>query len=427
MIALVDCNNFYASCERVFRPDLNGKPVVVLSNNDGCIISRSDEAKTLGIPMAAAAFQYEKIFEENNIHVFSSNYALYADMSSRVMNILSASVPEIEIYSIDEAFLRFDGFNNIDLREYGTTLKRKVQKYTGIPISIGIAETKALSKVANKISKKFAEQTGGVYVINSEEKRIKALKWLKIGDVWGIGRQHSQKLAYYGVKTAYDFTQLSDSFVRREFTVVGLRLKRDLEGKRTLELEAPENKKAIAVTRTFDRMITDFESLKERICTYAVSCGEKLRYQNSHCNMITVFIRTNQFRDDLAQYNRSMTIHTPTPTNSSIDLINQVSIALKAIYKQGLNYKRAGVMVSGFTPADARQLNLFIKEDTRHAALMKCIDRINASVGEQKVKFAAQSLDRTWKMKQEKLSLRYTTQFNEIISVNARLKNPTTN
>ena len=417
MIALVDCNNFYASCERVFRPDLNGKPVVVLSNNDGCVIARSNEAKALGIPMGAPAFKFKEQFEANDIHVFSSNYALYGDMSSRVMNILSSHSPEIEIYSIDEAFLSFDGLNYISLQRECLSIREKVQKWTGIPISIGVAETKALSKVANKIAKKFPERTAGVYIIDSEEKRVKALKWLCIEDVWGVGRQYANKLNYYGIRTAYEFTKLSDSFVRREFTVVGLRLKHDLEGKRTLKLEKASEKKAIAVTRTFESMYSEFDQLKERIATFAVNCGQKLRKQNSTCHLVTVFVQSNQHRTDLPQYSRSITLQTDTATNSNFDLIKIASKGLEIIFKEGYLYKRAGVVVTGLCPANPKQLNLFINEDKRHVALMKCIDYLNNSIGQQKVKHAVQALDRTWKMKQEKLSPRYTTRFDELLII----------
>lgn len=417
MFALVDCNNFYASCERVFKPDLNGKPVVVLSNNDGCVIARSNEAKALKIPMGAPAFKFRELFENNHVHVFSSNYALYGDMSSRVMNILATFAPDIEIYSIDEAFLRFDGLKYVDQRDYAHQIRKRVFQWTGIPISIGIAPTKALAKVANKIAKKFPSQTDGVHIIDTEEKRVKALKWQKVEDVWGIGRRYSERLNYFGVKTAYDFTKLSDSFVRREMTVVGLRLKHDLEGRKTLELETVRDKKAIAVTRSFDVTLTDFNSLKERVATFAVSCAEKLRKQKSHCNLVMVFLQSNPFRPDLPQYGKSIVIKTTSPTNSSIDLIHLAAQALKKIYIPGFQYKRAGVMVMGLTTSDARQLNLFEKVDPRHEQLMKTIDFLNNSIGQQKVKFAVQSLDRTWKMKQESLSPRYTTRFDELMTV----------
>lgn len=242
MFALVDCNNFYASCQRVFEPHLIGKPVVILSNNDGNVIARSNEAKALNIPMGAVYYQYKELFEKHNVNVYSSNYALYGDMSSRVMNILSTFAPEIEIYSIDEAFLKFKGFENFNLEEIGKKMQRTVTKGTGIPVSVGFAPTKALAKIANKIAKKYPERTKSVYVMDDEEKRIKALKWTKIEDVWGIGRKHAKRLKALNIKTAYQFTQLSDSWVRHEMSVVGLRLKHELEGKSSLDLESPTDK-----------------------------------------------------------------------------------------------------------------------------------------------------------------------------------------
>ena len=230
MFALVDCNNFYASCERVFRPNLIGKPIVVLSNNDGCVIARSNEAKPF-IPMGAPAFKFKAVFNQHKINVFSSNFALYGDMSNRVMTILREFSPDVEIYSIDEAFLKFDGFDYFELVEYGKEINRRVRRGTGIPISTGFANTKALSKVANRIAKKYPEKTGSVYIIDTEEKRIKALKWLAVGDVWGIGRQHAERLTFKGVSTAYQFTELSDTWVRNNMGVIGLRLKRELERK----------------------------------------------------------------------------------------------------------------------------------------------------------------------------------------------------
>jgi len=417
MYALVDCNNFYASCERVFRPNLREKPIVVLSNNDGCVIARSNEAKALGVPMGAAAFKFKELFEANNIHVFSSNYALYGDMSSRVMNLLSTFSPDIEIYSVDEAFLQFTGFDLFKLQSYAETIKKTVDKGTGVPISIGIAPTKALSKVANRVAKKFPKKTGGVYIIDSEEKRLKALKWLAIEDVWGIGRKYSQRLQAHKVFKAYDFVNLHDDWVRKQMSVVGLRLKHELEGKPTLSLDTVQNKKAIATTRSFDKMYEDFGTIKERISTFAISCAEKLRRQNSCCNMLTVFIYTNNFRKDLPQYYKSIMVRTHYPTNSSIDLIKYAVNGLERVYKEGYHYKKAGVIVMGITPENTKQFTLFTSENPKHLPLMETIDSLNKSIGQNKVKFASQDLGRTWKMKQEKLSPRYTTKLSEIIKI----------
>ena len=418
MFALIDCNNFYVSCERVFNPKLNNKPVVVLSNNDGCAISRSNEAKALGIPMGAPAFKYKKIFRENDVQVFSSNFPLYGDMSSRVMSILSKFSPNIEIYSIDEAFLKFEGFENYDLESYCQEIKDMVLKWTGIPISIGVAPTKALAKVSNRIAKKFPNQTRGVYLISSEEKRIKALKWLKIQDVWGIGFRHAKRLKNIKINTAYNFTNLGDSWVRKNMSVVGLRLKKELEGKSVLDLEEVRSpKKAIATTRSFEGTITDYEKIKERITTFAICCAEKLRSQNSNCNSIYVFVRSNKFQENKTQYRNGILMTIPFSTNSNIIISKYAIKGLKMIFKKGVNYKKAGTIVIGLDSSKNHQLNLFENEDPKHKYLMKTIDFIQKKEGHSKVKLASQDLRKRWKMKQEKLSPNYTCKLNEIIEV----------
>jgi DNA polymerase V len=417
MFALVDCNNFYASCERVFRPDLNGKPIVVLSNNDGCVIARSNEAKELGIPMGAPAFEYEKLFTQHKVHVFSSNFALYGDMSYRVMSILGNYSPDMEIYSIDEAFLKLNGFDYINLQEYGEKMRYQVTKWTGIPISVGMAPTKALSKLANRIAKKYPNETKSVYIIDNEEKRIKALKWLKIDDVWGIGRQHAKRLKASNVLTAYDFTQLSDEWVKKKMTIVGLRLKHDLQGIPTLNLEEIQPKKTIATTRSFETNYTQIEQLQERIATFAASCAEKLRQQKSCCNSIMVFVLTNPHRTDLPQYSRNIVVKLPFPTNSSIELATFATQALHRIFKQGYHYKKAGVIVQDFTPEANTQLTLFDERNIRHIPLMKAIDNINHTFGQQKIRLASQDQKKVWKMKQEKISPKYTTNLQDIITI----------
>ena len=416
MFALVDCNNFYASCERVFNPSLRNKPVVVLSNNDGCVIARSNEAKALGIPMGAPAFQFEKDFEAKGIHVFSSNYTLYGDMSNRVMNILSTFTPEIEIYSIDESFLKFEGFELYDLETLGKQMIEKVYRHTGIPISVGLAKTKSLAKVANKIAKKFAEITGGVYAIDSELKKEKALRWTKIGDVWGIGRQHEKRLLNIKIYNAWQFIQLPNEYARKEMSVVGLRLKRDLSGESTLDFEEIKSKKNIAVTRSFEKMYEDYEDLRERVSTYAAKAAYKLRKQDSNCTLVYVFLLTNKFRKDLKQYKANLVVNLSYPSNSTIVLTKAALYGLKRIYRKGYQYKKAGVIIMGISPASERQLSLFSDEDPRHHVLMKVIDRLNRTEN-GKVKFAAQDLGRTWKMKQERLSKRYTSRVDEIIRV----------
>ena len=416
MFALIDCNNFYASCERVFAPQLIGKPVVVLSNNDGCAIARSNEAKAIGIPMGAPAFEYEHLFRQHNVHVFSANFALYGNMSNRVMSILSEYSPEVEIYSIDEAFLKLKGFEYFDLHEYGHSMRIKVTQGTGIPISVGIAPTKALAKVANRIAKKF-KQFNGVYIIDSEEKRIKALKWLPIEDVWGIGRKHARRLKELGVHKAYDFTQLPEAWVLKHMTIVGVRLKRDLSGLPTLDLEDIQPKKNIATTRSFERNLSTIEELKERVATFAVSCAEKLRKQKSCCKALMVFIHTNGFRKDQPQYYTNIVMKLPFPSNSNLELSKFAIQALERIYKDGFAYKKAGVIIMDFIPENQVQVSLFENSNPKHSSLMQAIDKMNKRFGQQKIRLSIQDQKRVWKMKQEKLSPRYTTNINDIITI----------
>ncbi len=420
MFVLIDCNNFYASCERVFRPELNNKPIVVLSNNDGCVIARSNEAKALGIPMGAAAFKFEKEFQEKGVHVFSANFALYGDMSRRVMEIISRTNAEIEFYSIDEAFLKFNSKNAVNFQEYGSQLKETVLRCTGIPISVGVAPTKALSKVANAIVKKFQAKTGGVYIIDTDEKRLKAIKWLGSASIWGIGRQHAKRLAAMNVLNAYAFTQLSDEWVRTHLSVVGLRLKRDLEGIPTLDLEQmPETKKSIMVTRSFEKSYTEFNELRERISTFAVCCAEKLRQQQSYCQTIFVFIRTSNYDQLDEKYGNQFTFQLPFPTNSSIEISKFAIQALRSIFKTGPKYKKAGVIVYGIMPQNQVQLNLFQNSNPRHLQLMQAVDKLNSSYGQQKIRLGSQDNKRIWKMKQQRLSPCYTTKWSDILTVNS--------
>tara|TARA_B100001250_G_scaffold414516_1_gene453472 strand:+ start:2990 stop:4255 length:1266 start_codon:yes stop_codon:yes gene_type:complete len=419
MFALIDCNNFYASCERVFNPKLDKKPIVILSNNDGCVISRSNEAKLLEIPMGAPAFKYNTYFKKNKVHVFSSNFPLYGDMSNRVINILNKYTPNIEIYSIDEAFLEFKGFENYDLEKYGEDIRKTVLKWTGIPVSIGFAPTKALAKVANKISKKFNKKTKGVYIINSEEKKEKALKWLKIKDIWGIGFKHAERLKNYKINRAYDFTALPNDWVRKQMGVVGLRLKKELEGKSVLSLEENRSpKKAIATTRSFEKNLKEFEDLKERISTFSICCSEKLRYQKSNCNSIYVFVKSNRYQKNKLQYRNGIVMTLPYGSNSSITISKYAVKGLKKIYKKGVEYKKAGVIVMGLIPNNKTQLNLFEKENPKHQTLMKTLDFITKKQGPNKIKLGSQDLKKIWKMKQTKLSKKYTTCLNQIIKVN---------
>ena len=341
MFALVDCNNFYASCERVFQPQWEGKPVVILSNNDGCVIARSNEAKALGIPMGAPAFQYQAQFKQQGIKVFSSNYPLYGDMSHRVMSILERYTPNIEIYSIDEAFLQFKGFDFFDLEQEGKHMQKQVRKWTGIPVSVGIAPSKALAKIANKIAKKFTTKTSGVYCIDTEDKRIKALKWTAIGDVWGIGRKHCQRLEAIGVINAWQFSLLPDDWVRKHMSVLGLRLKKDLQGIPSLQLEEIQPpKKGIATTRSFESTLSSFSDLEERISTFARSCAEKMRKQQSSCNALLVFVRSDPHKQGVAPYRNSCVLSLPYATNSSIMLSKYAVLGLHKIFKENVKKLR---------------------------------------------------------------------------------------
>jgi DNA polymerase V len=416
MFALVDCNNFYASCERLFRPDLIGKPICVLSNNDGCVIARSSEAKTLGIPMGAPAFEWNKVMIQNKVSVFSANFALYGDMSHRVMSTLADFSPNMEIYSIDEMFIDLRGFERFDLYKHACEMHESVQRCTGIPISVGMAPTKALAKLANRIAKKFS-QLKGVYIMDSDLKRIKALKWLQIGDVWGIGRQHAKRLNSMGVDTAFKFTEMCDQTVRSLMGVVGLRLKHDLEGKPTLELEDVANKKSIAVTRSFDRNYKEFSEMKERVVSFAVSASEKLRKQNCECSSLMVFVHTNRFRTDLPQYNRNVVIDLPFATNSAIEISKYAVVGLQQIFSEGYSYKKAGVILNDFNSVQEHQTTLFEDQNQRHKILMATVDKLNQNFGQQKIKLASQDLRRIWKMKQEQLSPRYTTRISDLVKV----------
>ena len=417
MYALVDCNNFYASCERVFNPNLQGKPVAVLSNNDGCVIAMSDEAKKLNLPFGAPIFKWEKFCKENNITVLSSNYPLYGDMSSRVMKTLEQFSPDIEVYSIDEAFLQFKGFDNYNFDEYGTKIRDKVLQWTGIPTCVGIAPTKALSKVANKIARKFPKETRGVYVIDSDEKRIKALKWTEIESVWGIGRRLQKKLLEKGCVKAYDFIQLNDDWVRKNLSITVWKLKKDLEGQSEILLDEPVTKKAIATTRSFEYTFSDIDNIKERISTFAASCAEKLRKQNSSCHMIIVMLRSDRHKKDSEQHKVSKTVVFSYPTDSTLTISKSAVQAVVTIFKKGIKYKSAGVIVTGLVPTDNYQLNMFETENPKHKPLMQAIDKLNQAFKSDKVKLANQDLQRTWKMRQERLSPKYTTNINDIIKV----------
>lgn len=397
MYALVDCNNFFVSCERTLDPDLEGKPVVVLSNNDGCVVSRSKEAKDLGIPMAAPAFKYRDLFKEHDVKSFSAKFELYNYKSQQVINIARSYVVDYEIYSIDELFLDLTGFKYIDIHEYCSKIKTEIQEKENIPVSIGIAPSKTLCKVANRIVKDFPEQFNGVYIMDTPEKIEKALKWLNIGDVWGIGRKLAAKMNDSGVYKAWDLLQKPEMWVRKVMGIHGVRMINELKGIRQLELDAPSPKKSIAVTRSFMEMLTDKEAVRERVETFGMYCSERLRRQNTCCKMITVFVQTNRFRKDLPEYRNAMTQILSNPTNSSILIGRVVNELFEAVYRDGFHYKRAGVMVNDFVPEDQRQISLF-EEDTQnqHLPVMKAMDAMNKKFGKDKVRLGSMSGENTF-------------------------------
>jgi DNA polymerase V len=416
MFALVDCNNFYVSCERVFNPKLERQPVVVLSNNDGCIIARSEEAKKLGLKMAEPAFQKTRFLKENKVHIFSSNYTLYGDMSSRVTETLSQFASEIEIYSIDEAFLNLTGFKG-DLETLCNQIASTVKRNTGIPISIGIGPTKTLAKIANKAAK----QTGGIFILKNKRQIDSLIRNTPIEKVWGIGRQYSKLLQQNHVKTAYDFTLLDDNWLRAKMKVIGLRIKEELNGESCIRLELiMPPKKAIATTRAFGKKTSNLVFLSEAVATYAVRCAEKLRKQNSMANVITVFIHTDPFNPNEPQINKSKTISMPVPTSDNFELVKYALYVLKEIFSPGFQYKKAGVIVDGLQQQSSFQTNIFDKTDRRKQRdLLNAVDKLNKNLGRDKVKLAVQGDGKEWKLRQEKLSKRYTTNWNEIIEVKA--------
>jgi len=414
MFALIDCNNFYASCERVFQPNLNGKPVVILSNNDGCVIARSNEAKSLGIPMGAPAFKYKNVFEQNKVEVFSSNFTLYGDMSNRVMSIISRLVPDVEIYSIDEAFVTFKGFSNHEAKRRCKDIIDTVWKWTGIPVSIGLAPTKSLAKVANRIAKK----NKGFYSIDSEQEILEALDSIAVGDIWGIGSQNEKKLSKINIKSGKDFISIPDQWVKKNMSIVGLKLKKELEGITTLEIEETKiEKKSIATTRSFESDISSIEDLIERITTYSVVASKKLRSQKSECNMICVFIRSNPFKNNNQRYHFSLTGSLPNSTNSSIEISKFAIKLLKKIYSNNTAYKKAGIILMGLSPESSHQYSLFDETTDRQKKLMKSIDSIDSKYGAFKVRLASQDQKRIWKMRRQKLSRNYTTEIDEVLIV----------
>ena len=393
MYCLVDCDNFFCSCERVFRPDLIGVPLVVLSNNDGCVVARSKEAKALGVPMGLPFYQMKERFPDKGIVPFSSNYVLYADMSARVMATLRQEAPEVYQYSIDEAFLDLKGMERFDLHEWGVVLAEKVYKWTGIPVSLGIARTKTLAKVAVRFAKKYHGYKK-CCVLATEEQREKALQLTEVGDVWGIGRRHNRSLKSYGVYTAYDFTRKSQSWVNKNYHITGERTWLELHGRDVLPWDTMERtKQSIMTSRTFPTMYTTLEELTPHIANYAARCALKLRKQKSVCAMLTVFARTNPFREDLPQYHGHAVHLFTTPTANTGEIVEAALAKLRELYRPGIHFKRAGVLVERLTSAEAVQPDLFEFDPERRARLdsiASAMDTINARLGNDTVMLASQ-------------------------------------
>jgi len=423
MKAIVDCNNFYCSCERLFKPHLDRKPVVVLSNNDGCIISRSDEAKKLGVQMAGPYFLAKPLIEKHNISVFSSNYNLYGDLSWRVMETLRTIVGKknVEVYSVDEAFLDLSIFSKEELPAIAKEIKSTVEQWTGIKVSVGIAPTKVLAKLANRFSKKEKEKTGCVVILDTEEKIIEALRQTSVADLWGVGHQYAKKLQeMWGIYDALQLRNVSEMFAKTNLGgVVGARLIRELRAETSKEMEEElSSKKMIATTRMFGSPVGDIASIKEAVATYTSRAAEKLRRQHSAAKVISVFVvakeqdHTTNFR---MKNTNSRQIELPSATSFTNELIKPAVQMIDQLFEKGKLYKKAGVMLSGIVPDESIQGNLF-REDNKNCErrLMDMIDNVNFSQRDDVLKFAASGTTRDWKMRQELRSGRYTTRWNEL-------------
>lgn len=416
-IALVDCNNFYVSCERVFQPELRGKPVVVLSNNDGCVIARSNEAKALGIDMGAPWHLHRERFAAAGVIVRSSNYTLYGDMSARVMEVLSQFTPDLEIYSVDEAFLGMAGFG-ARLESHARALRAAVLQWTGIPVSVGIAPTKTLAKVASRAAKKD-ETHGGALLLLDEAAQDAALAKIGLTDLWGVAGRLAARLAAIGINTPLDLKHGDPRLIRERLGVVTLRLALELRGVACLDLErVTPDRKSIMTSRSFGRPVTTLPELREAVASYTGRAAEKLRRQHLATARLMVFIETNRFKPDDAQHYAAWPVHLPMATSDSSKLIGAALAGLAAIWRDGYRYKKAGVVLLDLHPAAAVQEGLFDKADSpRRAALMRTVDRLNTRFGRDAVTFAAVGQRRPWKLRRELLSPCYTTAWDELLRV----------
>ncbi len=413
---MIDCNNFYASCERVFKPELRGKPIVVLSNNDGCVIARSEEAKQAGIPMGAPAFKYEREFEKHGVYVLSSNYALYGDMSRRVFETLSQFTDELEMYSIDEAFLVLTKPKGKTWNELGTKIRQKVKQWTGIPVSVGISTSKTLAKVANRIAKKNGT-FNGVCATMELESLDKWLHQVQVDDVWGIGKNYAELLHNHGIDTALDLKNAPDTWVKKNLKVTGLRTVWELRGTPCIELEdVVQPRKGILSSRSFGVPVSDKEQLREALVTYTSRAVEKLRSQRSAASQISVFVKTNRFSKTEKYIKQNYHVSLPEPTNDTTTFLKCVTLALDKIYEQGIRYHKAGVMITAITEETALQSDLFdsTSADSKRHELMRKLDHLNAKLGRNTVFFGGSGTHAEWKMKQEFKSPSYTTKWDEI-------------
>ncbi|MEI6127640.1 MAG: Y-family DNA polymerase [Pseudomonadota bacterium] len=417
VFALVDCNNFYVSCERVFNPKLENIPVIVLSNNDGCAVARSNEAKALGIKMGAPFFQCKDLLDKNNGKALSSNYALYGDMSFRVMQTLQEFTPEIEIYSIDEAFMSLRGFEAYDLTEYGRLIRKKVKQHTGIPVSVGIAQTKTLAKIANRLAKKNPSHSG-VFDLTLYKDSDPLLDTIEAGDIWGIGYNSAKQLSSRGIVTARHLKYADDLWIQKHCTINGLRTVYELRGISCLELsDADPPKKAIGSSRSFGKPLETFEEISEAAAEYVSRAAEKLRAQHSLAAVILVYLTTNPYRKDDPQYANSITCKLSVPTAYTPELIHHALACLKKIYKPGYRYKKTGILLTDIRPDNQVQLNLFIHDKiytAKERHLMSAFDAINEKWGSDTVQFASAGIAKKWSMRQEFKSNNFTTRWSEI-------------
>jgi DNA polymerase V len=419
VFALVDCNNFYASCERVFNPSLQNHPIIVLSNNDGCAVAMSNEVKALGIKTGTPFFQIEHLVKKHNIKVFSSNYALYGDLSSRVMDTLSGFAPDMEIYSIDEAFLSFNGMS-MNLTEYGKKIRDRVRQNTGIPVSVGIAKTKTLAKIANRISKKEKGYQNVLELVHRDDIDDFLIR-TKVEDVWGIGRRHTEKLLKNKIYTALELKNLPHDWVKKNLGgIVGLRLVEELRGRSCIPLETVrKSKQGIVTSRALGKPVETLKELEEAISTYMTTAARKIRAQRCISSVIHVFIHTNYHKKSEPQYGNFASFKLPIPTSFTPEMVFYAIQLLKKIYKPGFKYKKAGIMLSGIVPENEVQLNLFSpKPSVKSHHLMEAVDAINTRWGRHTMQLASSGVRKKWKMRRNLLSNRYTTSWNELLVIN---------